>query len=80
MLETSYVLIVLLLGEPNPDYAEMCTRGLTEEACQKWAAEYNQGRWGGGLRSYCAVSFSPVKPNPVCAHTICGPLLGRRRV
>ena len=42
----------------------MCTRGLTEEACQKWAAEYNQGRWGGGWRSYCAVSFSPREAEP----------------
>jgi hypothetical protein len=65
MLETSYMLIVLLLGEPNPDFAEMGTRGLSEKECQARAAIWNRGR---GTQAYCAVSFSPVTPNPTCAH------------
>jgi hypothetical protein len=60
------------------------TRGLTEEVCQKRAAEYNDGRHGRGWKAYYAVSFTPVRPPlPVCAYAPCGwPVLppGRRRV
>ena len=68
-----FVLIVMLLGEPDPDFAERRTR--TEQECQQRAADYNRRR---GWKAYCAASFLPVKPEPVCAS--CGLLPGRKRV